>query len=140
MPVLLTTVAALGLAVGSFLNVVAYRLPRHESLVRPGSHCPNCGHAVRARHNVPVAGWLLLRGRCADCAAPIGLRYPLVELVTAALFVAVAVTVLRLGLAPALPAYLIFAGAFAAATTMRLVQRVNDPAPATTTAMGRQRR
>ena len=140
MPVLLAAVAALGLAVGSFLNVVAYRVPRHESLVRPGSHCPNCAHAVRARHNVPVAGWLLLRGRCADCAAPIGLRYPAVELLTAALFVAVSMQVLRLGLAPALPAYLIFAAAFVAATTMRLAQRGNSPAPAAATATGRERR
>ena len=74
-PLLLTVVALLGLAVGSFLNVVIYRVPRDESLVRPGSHCPHCGHQVRNRHNIPVLGWQLLRGRCADCSAPISTRY-----------------------------------------------------------------
>ena len=74
-----------GLAFGSFLNVVAYRLPRGESLVRPRSRCPHCGAAVRPRDNVPVLGWLLLRGRCRDCHAPISARYPLVEALTALL-------------------------------------------------------
>src|ERR1700712_3277239 len=87
----LIVVALLGLAVGSFLNVVIYRVPRDESLVRPGSHSPHCGHEVRNRHNVPVLGWLLLRGRCADCSAPISVRYPLVEAGTALLLAAVAV-------------------------------------------------
>jgi leader peptidase (prepilin peptidase) / N-methyltransferase len=77
---LLAGVSLLGLLLGSFLNVVVWRLPRGESLAWPGSHCPACGHAVRPRDNVPLLGWLLLRGRCRDCAAPIGLRYPLVEL------------------------------------------------------------
>jgi leader peptidase (prepilin peptidase)/N-methyltransferase len=87
---LLIVAALLGLAVGSFLNVVIYRVPRGESLVRPGSHCPHCGNAVRNRHNIPVLGWLVLRGRCADCQARVSARYPLVEAGTAALFVAVA--------------------------------------------------
>jgi leader peptidase (prepilin peptidase) / N-methyltransferase len=101
--VLLAVAAALGLAVGSFLNVVIHRLPRGESLVRPGSHCPACHAPVRARHNVPVLGWLVLRGRCADCAARISVRYPLVEAGTGALFVAVTA---HFGLAPELPAFL----------------------------------
>jgi leader peptidase (prepilin peptidase)/N-methyltransferase len=105
-PMLLSIAGLLGLAVGSFLNVVIHRVPRDESLVRPGSHCPRCGSGVRNRHNVPVLGWLLLRGRCADCAAPISIRYPLVEAGTAALFVAVAA---KFGLSPALPAYLYLA-------------------------------
>ncbi|MGA5304064.1 prepilin peptidase [Nucisporomicrobium flavum] len=105
-PLLLGVVALLGLAVGSFLNVVIHRVPRGESLVRPGSHCPSCGNEVRNRHNVPVAGWLLLRGRCADCRAPISARYPLVEAGTAALFVAVAA---RFGWSWELPAYLYLA-------------------------------
>ncbi len=105
-PLLLGIVALLGLAVGSFLNVVIHRVPRDESLVRPGSHCPHCGAAVRNRHNVPVLGWLLLRGRCADCHAPVSARYPLVEAATAALFVAVAA---RFGLSWELPAYLYLA-------------------------------
>ncbi|WP_427896663.1 prepilin peptidase [Kribbella sp. GL6] len=97
----------LGLAVGSFLNVVVYRVPRGESVVRPPSHCPRCSRPVRTRHNLPVAGWLILRGRCADCGLPISVRYPLVELTTGLLFAAVAV---RLGTVAALPAYLWFVG------------------------------
>ena len=78
---LLVVVAVFGLAIGSFLNVVIYRVPAGQSLVTPASHCPHCDAPVRNRHNVPVLGWLLLRGRCADCAAPISARYPLVEAV-----------------------------------------------------------
>jgi leader peptidase (prepilin peptidase)/N-methyltransferase len=104
--ILLCIVGLLGLAVGSFLNVVIYRVPRGESLVRPGSHCPHCDAEVRNRHNVPVLGWLLLRGRCADCTAPISARYPLVEAGTAALFVAVAA---KFGWSWELPAYLYLA-------------------------------
>jgi leader peptidase (prepilin peptidase) / N-methyltransferase len=123
-PALLTVVALLGLAVGSFLNVVIYRVPRDESLIRPGSHCPRCGHAVRNRHNVPVLGWLLLRGRCADCSAPISVRYPLVEAGTAALFVAVAA---RFGLTWQLPAYLYLAAVAVALAAIDLdVMRLPD--------------
>lgn len=103
---LLSTVGLLGLVVGSFLNVVIHRVPRGESLVAPGSHCPHCGSAIRNRHNVPVLGWLMLRGKCADCEAPISARYPLVEAATAALFVAVAA---KFGLSWELPAYLYLA-------------------------------
>src|SRR5438093_5744990 len=77
----------LGAVVGSFLNVVAYRLPRHQSLVRPRSHCPSCGASVKPYDNIPVLSFLLLRGRCRSCSAPISLRYPLVEALTAALCV-----------------------------------------------------
>ena len=77
-----------GLAFGSFLNVCISRIPRDESIVRPGSHCRTCQHPIRWRHNLPVLGWLLLRGRCAHCRAPISLRYPVVELLTGVLFVA----------------------------------------------------
>jgi leader peptidase (prepilin peptidase)/N-methyltransferase len=78
-----------GLVVGSFLNVVAYRLPRGESLVSPGSRCPACGTPVKPYDNIPVLGWLLLRGRCRSCGEPISARYPIVEALTAALAVAV---------------------------------------------------
>ena len=81
--------ALLGAVIGSFLNVVIHRVPLGESLVSPGSHCPSCGAAVRARDNVPVLSWLLLRGRCRDCGAPISPRYPTVEALTAAAFAAV---------------------------------------------------
>jgi leader peptidase (prepilin peptidase)/N-methyltransferase len=77
----------LGAVFGSFLNVVAYRLPRRESLVRPASRCPACGTPIRPYDNVPVVSWLVLRGRCRSCAAPISMRYPLVEALTAALCV-----------------------------------------------------
>lgn len=78
-----------GLLVGSFLNVVAWRLPRGESVVSPGSRCPACGEGVRAYDNVPVLSWLLLRGRCRHCGSPISPRYPLVELATGLLWAAV---------------------------------------------------
>lgn len=100
---LLVLAGALGLAVGSFLNVVIHRVPRGESLLRPASHCPRCDRAVRPWENVPVLSWLALRGRCGGCAERISVRYPLVEAATAALFVAVT---LRFGLSPELPAYL----------------------------------
>jgi leader peptidase (prepilin peptidase)/N-methyltransferase len=93
----------IGLVIGSFLNVVVHRLPRGESIVRPRSHCPGCQSTIRPRDEVPVVSWLLLRGRCRDCSAPIGGRYPLVELLTSAIFVVLA---LRFGASAALPAYL----------------------------------
>jgi leader peptidase (prepilin peptidase)/N-methyltransferase len=84
--------AVSGLIVGSFLNVVAYRLPRGESLVHPRSRCPSCGTQLRALDNIPVVSWLALRGRCHHCGAPVSARYPLVELATGALFAAVVAT------------------------------------------------
>ena len=108
--VLLVFAGLLGLAVGSFVTVVAHRVPRGESIVRPSSRCPSCGAPVRARHNVPVVGWLVLRGRCAGCGAPISARYPLVEAGTAVLFVALTWRLHALNLVPALPAYLYFGG------------------------------
>ena len=95
--------AVLGLVIGSFLNVVVWRVPRGESVVRPASACPGCGTPISNRDNVPVLGWLLLRGRCRTCGDPISRRYPLVEFGTAVLFVVLA---LRFGLDPVLPAYL----------------------------------
>jgi leader peptidase (prepilin peptidase)/N-methyltransferase len=89
MPVAIAAVA--GLLAGSFFNVVIARLPRHESLLRPRSRCPHCGHPVRPYDNVPVVSWLILRGRCRDCGESISARYPLVELLTAALFAAVVI-------------------------------------------------
>ncbi|MGC1275011.1 MAG: prepilin peptidase [Planctomycetaceae bacterium] len=83
-------VTALGAAVGSFLNVVVYRLPQGLSLVRPKSRCPACGTSIRAGDNVPVLGWLRLRGRCRACGSRISSRYPLVEATTALLFLGLA--------------------------------------------------
>jgi leader peptidase (prepilin peptidase) / N-methyltransferase len=81
-----------GAAFGSFLNVVAYRLPRHESLVVPASHCPACGTPLKPYDNVPILSFLLLRGHCRSCRAPISPRYPLVEALTAGLCVGAVLT------------------------------------------------
>jgi len=107
----------LGLAVGSFLNVVIYRVPRKESVVRPRSRCPGCGTQLAERDNIPIVSWVLLRGHCRTCGEPISARYPLVELTTAALFVAAA---LRFGLDWVLPAYLVFFAALVAITFIDL--------------------
>jgi leader peptidase (prepilin peptidase) / N-methyltransferase len=85
----LAPAALLGLIIGSFLNVVAWRLPRGESLVRPRSKCPGCGEPVKPYDNVPIVSWLLLRGRCRGCGERISARYPVIEGLTAALYVAV---------------------------------------------------
>ena len=77
----------MGAIVGSFLNVVVYRLPRRESLVKPASHCPSCGTPVKPYDNVPVLSWMLLRGHCRSCGESISVRYPLVEALTGALCV-----------------------------------------------------
>jgi leader peptidase (prepilin peptidase) / N-methyltransferase len=109
--VLIGLCAVFGLAVGSFLNVVIYRVPRHESIVSPPSACPQCGRAIATRDNIPVVSWVLLRGRCRHCGATISIQYPLVELATAALFAGLAA---RFGYDWALPAYLaLFAGLLA---------------------------
>ena len=106
MILLVVLVGLLGLAVGSFLNVVVWRVPRGESVVSPPSACPRCGHRIRARDNVPVLGWLLLGGRCRDCGEPIAARYPLVEAGTGVAFALVAWAT---GLSWALPALLYLA-------------------------------
>ena len=78
----------MGLMVGSFLNVVIYRVPRGENIAFPGSHCPACGHKLAWYHNIPVFSWLFLRGKCAFCGEKISVQYPLVELATALLWAA----------------------------------------------------
>jgi leader peptidase (prepilin peptidase)/N-methyltransferase len=100
---LLVACGLFGLAVGSFLNVVVWRVPRHESIVRPGSHCPNCDTELGAIENVPVLSWVVLRGRCRHCGQRISARYPLVELLTAVLWVGLAQ---RFGSTWELPPYL----------------------------------
>src|SRR5215212_3785186 len=79
-----------GLVVGSFLNVVIHRVPRHESVVWPASHCPNCGEPIKPADNIPLISYLLLGGRCRDCKEPISARYPAVEATTGILFGAAA--------------------------------------------------
>lgn len=105
-PAWVVLAGVLGLAIGSFLNVVIYRVPNDESVISPPSRCPHCGATIRNRHNVPVIGWLVLRGRCYDCKAPISPRYPIVEALTGALFAAVTWRILDLHHGPAVPAYL----------------------------------
>ena len=88
--ILIVLVGIVGLLIGSFLNVVVYRVPKKLSIVSPPSACPNCNHPIRRRDNVPVLSWLLLRGTCRDCHAPISRRYIGVELATGVFFAAVA--------------------------------------------------
>ena len=83
-------VGAFGALIGSFLNVVVHRVPARRSVVSPPSACGACGHAIRPYDNIPIVSWLVLRGRCRDCRAPISPRYPLVELATALVFAIVA--------------------------------------------------
>ena len=98
-------VGLLGLAIGSFLNVVAHRVPDGKSVVSPPSACPACGTPIARRDNIPVVSWLLLRGRCRVCSEPISTRYPIVELATGMAFIATAFVV---GFVWTLPAYLWF--------------------------------
>ena len=120
MLVLVVAMAVLGLVVGSFLNVVIYRVPRGESLLRPGSRCPSCGTPIRPLHNIPVVSWVALRGRCSACGRPIAVWYPLVELATSLLFVVVTLRLSNLDLLSALPAYLYFAAIGVALTVIDL--------------------
>ena len=120
--VALAAVAApFGAVIGSFLNVVIHRLPRGESLVRPGSRCPACERPIRPYDNVPVASWLLLRGRCRNCGVRISARYPLVELVTALAFTGV---VLARGLDAELWALLPFVAMLVAVAGIDLDHRI----------------
>lgn len=106
-----------GATVGSFLNVVIARVPKGESVVRPGSRCPSCGRPIRWYENVPILSWLLLRGRCAGCKRPISLRYPLVELAAGLLAMA---CVRQFGLTPWAVAAFAFLAALLALTYIDL--------------------
>lgn len=117
MAALVLMCALLGLIIGSFLNVVVWRVPRGESVLRPGSRCPGCQEPIRPRDNLPVLSWLLLRGRCRDCDTAISARYPLVEVVTAALF---GLTAAWFGLSWELPAFLYLAAITVALTLIDL--------------------
>jgi len=108
---------AFGLVIGSFLNVVIHRLPRGESLAFPASHCPACDAAIRPWDNVPVLSYLWLRGRCRSCGARIPLRYPLVEVLTGAVFVAIA---WRFGAVATTPVLMALAAALIAAAVIDL--------------------
>jgi len=114
-------VSVAGLAVGSFLNVCIYRLPRRQSIVSPGSRCPRCRQALRWYHNVPVVSWVVLGGRCAFCRQPISIRYPLVEAATAALFL---LHLAVLGWGPLLVVRLAFAAALVVLFAIDLEHRI----------------
>jgi leader peptidase (prepilin peptidase) / N-methyltransferase len=111
----------LGLIIGSFLNVVIWRMPRGESLWKPPSRCPSCEAAIRPWDNVPVVSWLVLRGRCRNCGAPVSPRYPLVEALTGAVFVAVA---LARGVDDDLALWLPFAAVLIAVAAIDLDHRI----------------
>src|SRR6185295_10763131 len=96
-------VFALGACVGSFLNVVVWRLPRGESLVSPPSHCPKCGKNLKWYDNLPIVGWIKLGGKCRFCREPISMRYPLIELITALIFVLYYVMYYMLEIGPCPP-------------------------------------
>jgi leader peptidase (prepilin peptidase)/N-methyltransferase len=109
--------AVLGLAIGSFLNVVIYRVPAGKSVVSPPSSCPGCGSLIAPRDNIPVVSWLLLRGRCRNCGQPISARYPAIEALTAVLFALIGA---RFGASWSLPGELIFAAALVALAAIDL--------------------
>lgn len=112
----------LGLLVGSFANVPIHRWPAGGTVTQPArSACPACSTTIRARDNIPVVSWLVLRGRCRDCQAPISPRYAVVEVATATLFGAVAAV---WGLDPLLPALLVLAWAAVVATAIDLEHRI----------------
>jgi leader peptidase (prepilin peptidase)/N-methyltransferase len=113
--------AITGLCLGSFLNVVAYRLPAGVSVISPPSACPDCGVGIRRRDNVPVLSWLILGGHCRACDTSISPRYPLTEAATGALFVAV---VLARGATGAVWLDLIFVAALVAITRIDLEHRI----------------
>ena len=110
-----------GLALGSFLNVVAARVPLHRSIVRPGSACMSCGREIRWYDNIPLVSWLVLRGRCRACGDRIPLRYPAVELVTALL---VAGSVWKFGLSGAAAVAAFFCAALVAVSATDLEHRI----------------
>lgn len=108
---------ALGLVIGSFLNVVIWRVPRKESVAHPPSHCPQCGTAIAPRDNIPVVSWIVLRGRCRACRGRIPVRYPVVELCTGVLFAVVAA---HFAGSWALPAYLLLSAGLIALSVIDL--------------------
>ena len=114
-------VVALGLAIGSFLNVCIYRLPRGESVVNPPSRCPSCGRGLRWFENVPVLGYLLLAGRCRTCRAVVSPMYPIVEAGTALLFL---LQYWQLGWQPLLGVRLVFVAAMIALFVIDLQHRI----------------
>ena len=115
--VLVLVCGLFGLAIGSFLNVVIWRVPRKLSVVRPPSHCPQCETPIRSLDNVPLVSWMVLRGKCRHCGNPIPVRYPLVEAGCGVLFAVIAA---RFGWSWELPAYLLLVAALLAISIIDL--------------------
>ena len=118
-----------GCCIGSFLNVVIYRLPREKSLVHPGSACPHCGRPIRFYDNIPLLSWLILRAKCRNCKAPISPRYFVIELLTGSLFLVVYLAYFHTGVRDGLggegawfvyAVHLVLIGAFIAASGIDL--------------------
>ena len=126
-----TIITLLGLLIGSFLNVVIARVPEGRSVVRPPSACPRCGTTIAWYDNVPLLSWVVLRGRCRTCSVPIPVRYPLVEALTAVLFL---VATLAVGLHAQLPAVLAFVAAGVALSFID-VEHMRLPTPIVYTAL-----
>jgi leader peptidase (prepilin peptidase)/N-methyltransferase len=118
---LLVLAFVFGVIVGSFLNVLIHRLPRDESIVQPGSHCPRCKRPLAAWENVPLVSYVLLRGRCRSCGVRISARYPAIEALTGLLFLALA---LRYGAIPMLPVWMAFAAALLVAAMIDFDHRI----------------
>jgi len=108
---------AFGGVIGSFLNVCVYRIPRNESIINPGSHCPKCNNPIAWYDNIPVISWLALGAQCRHCKEPISWQYPLVESITATLFLLV---YWRFGLVVATPVYMLLAAALVLVTFVDL--------------------
>lgn len=132
-----------GAALGSFLNVCAYRLPRSLSVIRPSSRCPRCGAGIRPSDNVPVLGWIFLRGRCRSCRLPISARYPIVEAAVGLLLVCSYLAAgpadpLELGLTRCVwvLAYGLIASAFLVTGTLIVLDGARVPVAVATTGMG----
>ena len=103
----------MGASIGSFLNVVIYRLPANESIVHPRSRCPKCGHQITWYENIPILSYILLGAKCKECKSPISIQYPMIELLTATLALAI---YFKFGLSWSLPVYFVFAAALIAVT------------------------
>lgn len=110
-----------GLIIGSFLNVLIYRLPKHESIIHPGSHCPYCGKPIKFYDNIPVISYLILKARCRYCKSKISLRYPIVELITGIIFACI---FLKYGFSIDTIVLLILSASLIAITFIDLDQRI----------------
>ncbi len=120
-PMITFAIAAFGALIGSFLNVVIYRVPRKESVAFPASHCPECNVDIKPYDNIPVISWLWLRGKCRQCGTSISARYPAVEALTAVLF---GLAAWQFGLSAALPAALFFVAVLVAVSFIDLEHQI----------------